>query len=57
MIVVSRKTGECIYADPLSEQQQKDAAFLVFQAFCQMNPDVIRKAVEEYQREARNENT
>lgn len=51
MIVVSRKTGELIYADPLTEEQQKAAALAVFKACCQLNKDVIREAVEEYLRE------
>ena len=54
MIVVSR-SGERIYADELTADQQKDAALAVFRAFCRMNPEMIREAVEEYQKEARNE--
>lgn len=51
MIVVSRKTGDRIYADELTEEQQKAAALAVFRAFCQQNPEMIREAVEEYLRE------
>lgn len=47
MIVVSR-TGELLHADPLTEEQQQEAAFAVFKAFCEMNPELIREEVEKY---------
>lgn len=48
MIVVSR-AGELIHADPLTEQQQQqEAAFAVFRAFCELNPEFIREEVEKY---------
>lgn len=46
MMVVSRKTGELIYAEPLTEEQRKAAALAVFKAFCKMNPEIIRQEVE-----------
>lgn len=48
MLVISRKTGELLHADPLTEQQQEDAAFAVFKAFCELNPEFIRAEVEKY---------
>lgn len=47
MIVISRKTGELLHADPLTPQQQEDAAFAVFKAFCEMNPELVREALKE----------
>ena len=47
MIVISRKTGELLHADPLTPQQQEDAAFAVFKAFCDMNPELVREALKE----------
>ena len=46
MIVISRKTGELLHADPLTPQQQEDAAFAVFKAFCEMNPELVREELE-----------
>ena len=46
MIVISRKTGELLHADPLTPQQQEDAAFSIFKAFFEMNPDFIREESE-----------
>ena len=46
MIVISRKTGELLHADPLTPQQREDMAFAVFQAFCEMNPDLVREELE-----------
>ena len=46
MIVISRKTGDLLHADPLTPQQQEDAAFAVFKAFCEMNPELIREELE-----------
>lgn len=48
MIVISRKTGELLHADPLTEQQQEDALFAVVEAFCGLNPEFIREEVERY---------
>lgn len=47
MIVISRKTGELLHADPLTPQQREDAAFAVFKAFCEMNPELVREALKE----------
>lgn len=47
MIVISRKTGELLHADPLTQQQRDDAAFAIFRAFCEMNPDLVREELEE----------
>ena len=30
MIIISRKTGELLHADPLTAQQREDMAFAVF---------------------------
>ena len=46
MIVISRKTGELLHADPLTPQQQEDMAFAVFKAFCEMNPELVREELE-----------
>ena len=46
MIVISRKTGELLHADPLTQQQREDAAFAVFKAFCEMNPELVREELE-----------
>ena len=46
MIVISRKTGELLHADPLTPQQREDMAFAVFKAFCEMNPDLVREELE-----------
>ena len=46
MIVISRKTGELLHADPLTQQQQEDVAFAVFKAFCEMNPEIVREELE-----------
>ena len=42
MIVISRKTGELLHADPLTPQQREDMAFAVFREFCEMNPELVR---------------
>ena len=47
MIVISRKTGELLHADPLTQQQREDMAFAVFKAFCEMNPELVREALKE----------
>lgn len=47
MIVISRKTGELLHADPLTQQQRDDAAFAIFRAFCEMNPELVREELEE----------
>ena len=47
MIVISRKTGELLHADPLTQQQREDMAFAVFKAFCEMNPEIVREALKE----------
>lgn len=47
MIVISRKTGELLHADPLTQQQREDMAFAVFRAFCEMNPELVREALKE----------
>ena len=47
MIVISRKTGELLHADPLTPQQREDMAFAIFQAFCEMNPELVREALKE----------
>lgn len=46
MIVISRKTGELLHADPLTQKQREDAAFAVFKAFCEMNPELVREELE-----------
>ena len=46
MIVISRKTGELLHADPLTPQQREDMAFAVFKAFCEMNPELVREELE-----------
>lgn len=46
MIVISRKTGELLHADPLTQQQREDMAFAVFRAFCEMNPELVREELE-----------
>lgn len=46
MIVISRKTGELLHADPLTQQQREDMAFAVFKAFCEMNPELVREELE-----------
>ena len=51
-ITVSRKTGKIVTAPELTEQQKQDMAMAVFRAFCQLHPDVIHGAVENYQKEA-----
>ena len=47
MIVISRKTGELLHADPLTQQQREDMAFAVFKAFCEMNPELVMEALKE----------
>lgn len=47
MIVISRKTGELLHADPLTSQQREDMAFAIFRAFCETNPDLVREELEE----------
>ena len=47
MIVISRKTGELLHADPLTQQQREDMAFAVFKAFCEMNPEIVRQTLKE----------
>lgn len=47
MIVISRKTGELLHADPLTQQQREDAAFAIFRAFCEMNLELVREELEE----------
>ena len=47
MIVISRKTGELLHADPLTQQQREDMAFAIFRAFCEMNPELVREELEE----------
>ena len=47
MIVISRKTGELLHADPLTPQQQEDAAFAVFRTFCELNPELVRETLKE----------
>lgn len=47
MIVISRKTGELLHDDPMTQQQREDAAFAIFRAFCEMNPDLVREELEE----------
>ena len=47
MIVISRKTGELLHADPMTQQQREDAAFAIFRAFCEMNPEIVREELEE----------
>lgn len=47
MIVISRKTGELLHADPMTPQQREDMAFAVFKAFCEMNPEIVREALKE----------
>ena len=47
MIVISRKTGELLHADPLTQQQREEMAFAVFKAFCEMNPEIVREALKE----------
>ena len=46
MIVISRKTGELLHADPLTPQQREDMAFAAFKAFCEMNPELVREELE-----------
>ena len=46
MIVISRKTGELLHADPLTQQQREDMAFAIFRAFCEMNPELVREELE-----------
>ena len=46
MIVISRKTGELLHSDPLTQQQREDMAFAVFKAFCEMNPEIVREELE-----------
>ena len=46
MIVISRKTGELLHADPLTPQQREDMAFAIFRAFCEMNPELVREELE-----------
>ena len=46
MIVISRKTGELLHADPLTPQQREDMAFAIFRAFCEMNPEIVREELE-----------
>lgn len=47
MIVISRKTGELLHSDPLTQQQREDMAFSIFRAFCEMNPELVREELEE----------
>lgn len=47
MIVISRKTGELLHADPLTQQQREDMAFAVFKKFCEMNPELVKEALKE----------
>ena len=47
MIVISRKTGELLHADPMPQQQREDMAFAIFRAFCEMNPELVREELEE----------
>ena len=47
MIVISRKTGELLHADPLTQQQREDMAFAIFRAFCEMNPELVQEELEE----------
>lgn len=47
MIVISRKTGELLHADPMTQQQREDMAFAIFRAFCEMNPELVREELEE----------
>ena len=47
MIVISRKTGELLHADPLTQQQQEDIAFAVFKTFCETNPALVRETLKE----------
>lgn len=46
MIVISRKTGELLHADPLTQKQREDMAFAVFREFCEMNPELVREELE-----------
>lgn len=46
MLVISRKTGELLHADPLTEDQRKEMAMAIFKAFCDMNRELVSEEVK-----------